>query len=78
MTGRFFGAVVQEARRQRLLSDEHFSVDGALLEAWASLKSIRPRDEERDPPRGSGERNAWKDFRGERRSNAAHMSTTDP
>ena len=45
VTGRFFGAVVSEARRQRLLSEEHFSVDGTLLEAWASLKSVRPRDE---------------------------------
>ena len=78
VTGRFFGAVVSEARRQRLLSEEHFSVDGTLLEAWASLKSIRPRDEERDPPAGAGGRNPWKDFRGERRSNATHVSTTDP
>ena len=64
VTGRFFGAVVSEARRQRLLSEEHFSVDGTLLEAWASLKSVRPRDEERDPPTGAGGRNPWKDFRG--------------
>ena len=78
VTGRFFGAVVSEARRQRLLSEEHFSVDGTLLEAWASLKSVRPRDEERDPPTGPGGRNPWKDFRGERRSNATHVSTTDP
>ena len=78
VTGRFFGAVVSEARRQRLLSEEHFSVDGTLLEAWASLKSVRPRDEERDPPAGAGGRNPWKDFRGERRSNATHVSTTDP
>ena len=78
VTGRFFGAVVSEARRQRLLSEEHFSVDGTLLEAWASLKSIRPRDEERDPPAGAGGRNPWKDFRGERRTNATHVSTTDP
>ena len=78
VTGRFFGAVVSEARRQRLLSEEHFSVDGTLLEAWASLKSVRPRDEERDPPTGPGGRNLWKDFRGERRSNATHVSTTDP
>ena len=59
VTGRFFGAVVSEARRQRLLSEEHFSVDGTLLEAWASLKSVRPRDEERDPPAGAGGRNPW-------------------
>ena len=78
VTGRFFGAVVSEARRQRLLSEEHFSVDGTLLEAWASLKSVRPRGEERDPPTGAGGRNPWKDFRGERRSNATHVSTTDP
>ncbi len=78
VTGRFFGAVVSEAKRQRLLSEEHFSVDGTLLEAWASLKSVRPRGEERDPPTGAGGRNPWKDFRGERRSNATHVSTTDP
>ena len=78
VTGRFYGAVVSEARRQRLLSEEHFSVDGTLLEAWASLKSVRPRDEERDPPAGAGGRNPWKGFRGERRSNATHTSTTDP
>ena len=78
VTGRFFGAVVSEARRQRLLSEEHFSVDGTLLEAWASLKSVRPRDEEWDPPAGVCGRNPWKDFRGERRSNATHVSTTDP
>ena len=77
VTGRFFGAVVSEARRQHLLSEEHFSVDGTLLEAWASIKSVRPRDEERDPP-GAGGRNPWKDFRGERRSNTTHVSTTDP
>ncbi len=59
VTGRFFGAVVSEARRQRLLSEEHFSVDGTLLEAWASLKSVRPRDEEGDPPAGAGGRNPW-------------------
>ncbi len=78
VTGRFFGAVVSEARRQRLLSEEHFSVDGTLLEAWASLKSVRPRDEEGRPPAGAGGRDPWKDFRGERRSNATHVSTTDP
>ena len=78
VTGRFFGAVVSEARRQPLLSEEHVSVDGTLLEAWASLKSVRPRDEEGDPPAGAGGRNPWKDFRGERRSNATHVWTTDP
>src|SRR4030066_400746 len=42
---RFFAAVKEEARRRQLLSDDHFTVDGTLLEAWASLKSVRPRDE---------------------------------
>ena len=68
--------------RQRLLSEEHFSVDGTLLEAWASLKSFRPRDE--DPPSGAGlgdgggGRDREVDFRGERRRNETHRSTTDP
>jgi transposase len=72
----FFSAVVAEARRRKLLSAEHFTVDGTLLDAWASLKSYRPRDED-DGPRGGG-RNAEVDFRGERRSRETHVSTTDP
>lgn len=72
----FFVAVRDEARRRKLLSDEHFTVDGTLLEAWASHKSFRPKD---DPPEaGSGGRNPEVDFRGEKRSNATHQSTTDP
>jgi hypothetical protein len=61
---------------KRLLSTEHFSVDGTLIEAWASMKSFRPKDGGDDPP-GPG-RNGERDFRGERRSNATHASTTDP
>jgi len=72
----FFSAVVAEARRRKLLSAEHFTVDGTLLDAWASLKSYRPRDED-DAPRGGG-RNAEVDFRGERRSRKTHVSSTDP
>ena len=72
----FFAEVVAEAGRRRLLSDEHFSVDGTLLEAWASLKSYRPRDEQ-EPPAGTGGRNAEVDFRGQRRSRETHVSTTD-
>ena len=68
----FFHEVVEMARRRRLLSDEHFTVDGTLLEAWASHKSFRRKDGE--PPPGTGGR----DFRGERRSNDTHASTTDP
>jgi transposase len=73
---RFFAAVVAEAKRRRLLSADHFSVDGTLLEAWASLKSYRPRDED-GGPRGDG-RNPEVDFRGRRRKRETHVSTTDP
>ena len=72
----FFSEVVAEAKRRRLLSADHFTVDGTLLEAWASLKSYRPRDEG-DPPAGGG-RNPEVDFRGQRRSRETHASTTDP
>lgn len=73
----FFAAVLQQARKRDLLSDEHFTVDGTLLEAWASQKSFRPKD---DPgaPGSEGGRNPEVDFRGEKRSNATHQSTTDP
>lgn len=70
----FFEAVVTEARRRRWLSDQHFTVDGTLLEAYASHKSFRPKDE---PPQGGG-RNPDVDFRGQARSNQTHASTTDP
>ena len=64
-----------EARRRRRLSADHFTVDGTLLEAWASHKSYRPRDEQ--PPKGGG-RNRDADFQGQRRSRNTHVSTTDP
>ena len=67
--------VVKEARRRRLLSADHFTVDGTLLEAWASHKSYRPRDE--GPAQGGG-RNRPRDFTGERRRRETHESTTDP
>ena len=73
----FFEAVLAEARQRNLLSDEHFTVDGTLLEAWASLKSVRPRDDEGGPPSG-GFKNPDVDYRGERRTNETHASTTDP
>ena len=76
----FLLQIGEQARKQRLLSEEHFSVDGTLLEAWASLKSFRPRDE--DPPSGGGSegdgRNPAVDFRWERRRNQTHRTTTDP
>jgi transposase len=76
---RFFAAVVGQARDAGLLSAEHFTVDGTLIEAWASLKSFRPKDEEpgdRPPPDDKG--NPTVNFHGEKRSNATHASTTDP
>src|SRR5574338_838410 len=71
----FFEAVLLHADSARLLSDEHFTVDGTLLEAWASQKSFRPRGDEPPPPSGG---NPTVDFRGQRRRNATHQSTTDP
>ena len=72
----FFEAVLTVARAQRLLSDEHFTVDGTLLEAWASQKSFQPKGDAPDPPDDPG--NPTVNFRGQRRTNATHQSTTDP
>ena len=74
----FLLQIVEQAREQRLLSEDHFSGDGTLLEAWASLKSFRPNDKDGDPPPPDGSRNREVDFRGERRRNETHRSTTDP
>ena len=63
------------ARAAGLTSDEHFPVDGTLIEAWASMKSFRPKDE---PPTPGPGRNREVDFRGESRTNDTHESTTDP
>src|SRR5260370_12898306 len=77
VAGEFFRAVVAQARTLRLLSDEHFTVDGTLVEAWASLQSFKRTDAEpRQPPDDPG--NPTVNFHGERRSNATHQSTTDP
>lgn len=62
----------------RLMSDEHFTVDGTLLEAWASHKSFTPRDTPPPDTPASGGGNPTVDFRGQRRANATHQSTTDP
>jgi transposase len=80
----FFNAVLKRADSHSLLSHEHFTVDGTLLEAWASHKSFRPMDERKPPPSDetSGSdtpsRNPEVNFRGEKRSNATHRSVTDP
>lgn len=73
---RFLLQLVEEARRQDLISSDHFSVDGTLLEAWASLKSLRPRDSDDEGPPDGG-RNPSVDYHGERRKNATHVSATD-
>jgi transposase len=75
----FFDAVVRQAREAELMSDDHFTVDGTLIEAWASLKSFRPKGEDRSGDKDQGDPgNRWVDFHGEKRSNETHESTTDP
>lgn len=78
VAAQFFDAVLAEAARHDLLSDDHFTVDGTILESWAALKSFRPKDGGDGPPPAGGGRNAEVDFHGQTRSNATHASTTDP
>jgi hypothetical protein len=81
IAARFLSAILARPQVKRLLSSDHFSVDGTLIEAWCSMKSFRPKEGDRTdgtPPDESGGRNAEIDFRGEKRSNATHASTTDP
>jgi transposase len=72
----FLRAVLADPQVERLLSDDHFSVDGTLIDAWASMKSFRPKDGSGEPPAPG--RNGERDFHGEKRSNETHASTTDP
>jgi transposase len=76
VAAKFLSAVLSQSRVKRLLSSEHFSVDGTLIEAWASPKSFKPKDGSGEPP-GRG-RNGERDFHGERRTNDTHASSTDP
>lgn len=79
VAGEFFAAVVGQARRARLMSEDHFTVDGTLIEAWASLKSFKKKDgsgDDETPPDDPG--NPTVNFHGEKRSNETHVSTTDP
>ena len=82
IAAKFLAAVLAQPRVKRLLSSEHFSVDGTLIEAWASMKSFKPRQapggDDGGDDRRDGGRNAAADFKGEKRSNATHASTTDP
>jgi transposase len=82
IAAKFFASVLNLPQVRSLLSSEHFSVDGTLIEAWASMKSFVPK-EGRKPPSGKGRgrrggRNTERDFRGEKRRNDTHSSTTDP
>jgi len=78
ITRLFFTKVVERARRKKLLSDEHFTVDGTLIEAWASRKSFQEKDSIDPPGKDSGGgRNTEVDFHGEKRSNATHESLSD-
>jgi transposase len=72
----FLASLLSLPKVKRLLSSEHFSVDGTLIAAWASMKSFRPKDGSGEPP-GPG-RNAERNFHNEKRSNETHASTTDP
>jgi transposase len=74
---KFLAAVLSQPKVQGLLSAEHFTVDGTLIEAWASMKSFVPK-QGGDAPPAAGGRNAERDFHGEKRSNATHASATDP
>jgi transposase len=74
----FFEQVLAQAKAHHLLSDEHFTVDGTLIEAWAGQKSFKPKAEATPAPPPDDPGNPSVDFRGERRTNATHASTTDP
>lgn len=75
VAAKFLAAVVAQASQRNLLSEEHFSVDGTMIEGWASMKSFRPKDDDNSPGPG---RNGERDFHGDKRSNETHASTTDP
>lgn len=77
IAGKFLRAILAEPRVKRLISSDHFSVDGTLIEAWASLKSFRRKHGGDNDPEGGG-RNAERSFHKEKRSNETHQSTTDP
>jgi transposase len=72
----FFSGAIEQAREQGLLSDEHFTVDGTLIESWASFKSLKRKDGV--PPKAGPDGTGMVDFRGEKRSNQTHESSTDP
>jgi transposase len=78
IAAKFLAALLAQPRVKKLLSTEHFSVDGTLIEAWASMKSFRPKEPPDGGAAGGGGRNAPADFKGQKRSNETHRSRTDP
>ena len=79
IAAKFLAAVLAQPRVKKLLSSEHFSVDGTLIEAWASMKSFQPKDPgDGNTGEAGGNRNVEVDFKGQKRSNETHRSTTDP
>jgi transposase len=80
IAAKFLSAVLAQPRVKRLLSTDHFSVDGTLIEAWASMKSFKPKAPPAGdgPPPASGGRNVEVDFKGQKRTNETHQSATDP
>jgi len=75
VAAKFLAEVLEQAKRKKLLSKDHFSVDGTLIQSWASLKSFKPKDDDSEPPVG---KNPTRDFKGEKLTNVTHASTTDP
>ena len=75
VAAKFLAEVLEQAKRGKLLSRDHFSVDGTLIQSWASLKSFKPRDKDQEPPAG---KNPTRDFLGEKLTNDTHVSATDP
>jgi Transposase DDE domain len=78
IAAKLLSAILAQPRVKRLLSTDHFSVDGTLIEAWASMESFKPKDGSDEPPADGGGRNREADFHGKKRSNDTHASTTDP
>jgi transposase len=78
IAAKFLASVLAQPKVRKLVSTDHFSVDGTLIEAWASMKSVKPRDGSGEPPVPGGGRNAEADFHGQKRTNHTHASATDP
>ena len=82
IAAKFLAAIMAQPKVKKLLSSDHFSVDGTLIEAWASMKSVKPKNgpsgDHGEPPAEGGGRNAEANFHGQKRTNETHASTTDP